>query len=159
MTTFLEAALRLARAGYRVFPLIANGKTPALKEWQTIATTDPAKVRAWWSNRSYADCNIGVATGDGLVVVDCDTKPPSAKWPDGRHGLDSLALLDALDLPHGMRVATPGNGIHVYLATTEERFNSVDALKAFPGIDIRGDGGYVVGPGSVIDGVPYRVVN
>lgn len=160
MNSFLESALDLARAGYRVFPLIPNGKTPAIKNWQTEATKIEERVHAWWwTGADYCDANIGIATGNGLVVLDCDTKPPSAKWPEGRKGLDSLALLDSLDLPRSMRVATPNNGVHVYLRTDTKRFNSVDAMREFPGIDIRGDGGYVVGPGSVIDGIPYRVID
>ena len=36
--------------------------------------------------------------------------------------------------------------------------NSVDGLKDYPGIDIRGDGGYVVGPGSTIRDQAYEIV-
>jgi len=156
---FFDAALTLAKAGYRVFPLTPNTKVAAIKEWPALATSKIQNVTAWWNTRAYADCNVGVATGDGLVVLDCDTKPPSKKWPKGRSGLDSLILLDTMGLEQSMRVATPNDGVHVYLKTTTKWANSVDRLRDFPGIDIRGDGGYVVGPGSVIDGVPYRVLD
>ena len=159
MNPYLEAAIRLAKAGYRVFPLTPNSKVSAIKGWPSLATKKIANVTAWWDTRAFADCNVGVATGDGLVVLDCDSKAPSAKWPNGRNGIDSLNLLDTLGLDNSMRVATPNDGVHVYLKTDRAWANSVDRLKEFPGIDIRGDGGYVVGPGSTIDGVPYRVLD
>lgn len=146
---FIDHALELARNGFRVFPLEPNGKRPAIKAWPDLATTDEAKVREWWSK--WPDANIGVATGRGLMVLDCDKK-------DGRPGLGSLALLDMLGLPRSMRVETPTGGVHVYLKTERPWSNSVDRLKDFPGIDIRGEGGFVVGPGSLIDGVAYAVV-
>lgn len=156
MTNF-DSALRLAALGYRVFPLEPNGKRPIVSRWPDVATTDEAKIRAWWAE--WPTANIGLRTGEGLVVLDCDCKPaPGASAP--RPGLDSLALLDMLGLPESMRVTTPSGGVHVYLtyAPSSLRSNSVDELAQFPGIDVRAEGGYVVAPGSTIDGVAYAVI-
>ena len=144
-----DQALHLAALGYRVFPLERGGKRPIVAEWQKRATTDPATIEAWWAEAPEA--NIGIATGHGLVVLDCDCK-------DGRDGLGSLALLDMMGLPPSMRVRTVSGGVHVYLACSSERFNSVDRLDGLPGIDVRGDGGFVVAPGSVVDGRKYEVI-
>lgn len=143
--SYLESALHLAALGYRVFPLEPNGKKPIIRQWPDLATTDETAIQRWWADRP--DANIGIATGRGLLVLDCDTK--------GRPGLESLELLDMMGLPPSLRVRTPTGGIHVYLASKAARSNSVDALDGFPGIDVRADGGFVVAPGSTIGGVQY----
>lgn len=152
--SYLESALQLAALGYRVFPLEPNGKRPVIKGWPDLASTDEAAIRRWWAD--WPDANIGVATGRGLLVLDCDCKPtPGQTKP--RPGLESLAVLDMMGLPGSMRVSTPSGGVHVYLACSGPRANSVDELRDYPGIDVRADGGYVVAPGSTIGGVPYAV--
>src|SRR5437588_8736690 len=66
------AALELAAQGFRVFPLKPAGKTPLIRGGRGCldATTDPEMVQAWW--RGAPEAGIGVATGDGLLVVDID---------------------------------------------------------------------------------------
>jgi len=145
----LESALQLAALGYRVFPLEPNGKKPIIRQWPERATTDEGVIRSWWTD--WPQSNIGIATGRGLLVLDCDCK-------GGKGGLDSLAVLDMMGLPGAMRVTTPSGGVHVYLACSGERANSVNELRDLPGIDIRGDGGFVVAPGSSINNTPYAVL-
>lgn len=130
----LDAALAWAGRGFRVFPLSPGTKIPPKGfAWKAEATRDPAKLTAWWSQ--YPNCNIGVATGDGLVVVDVDAHKPGA-----------LGALLALDLPDDtLTVKTPGGGFHLYYLG-DDVANSANKLG--PGIDVRGAGGYVVAPGS-----------
>ncbi len=144
----LAAALEAAAKGFRVFPVKANSKTPALKDWPDRATDDRRQIESWWS--ADHDFNIGIATGRGLLVVDADTK-------DNRPGGDSLDMLDMIGLPASYRVATPSGGTHVYLKTDGPQRNRADTIVGYPGIDIRGDRGYVLGPGSTIDGRAYSV--
>ena len=66
-----EAALDLARRGIPVFPLKPNEKTPAIINWQELATTDPERIKKCWSEDPKR--NIGIPT-DGFVVV--DIRPP-----------------------------------------------------------------------------------
>lgn len=67
-----DAAVAATLRGWPVFPLSPRSKIPAVKQWETVATTDPAQLREWWS--FDPDRNIGVACGSaGLVVVDLDT--------------------------------------------------------------------------------------
>jgi len=147
----ITSALSLAAQGFRVFPISPNSKIPPADfHWKEEATTDPAKVETWWTDNP--DYNIGLATGHGLLVVDADTK-------DGRPGLASLDMLDMMGQPESLRVATPSGGTHVYLRTTHKHRNRVDTVPNLPGIDIRSDGGYVLAPGSTIDGVPYASVS
>lgn len=153
MSTTLDAALAAAKAGYKVFPCIENGKIPAVGGWQQKATTDEAKIRAMWTEkdpvlgdrvRSY---NVGVST-EGLLVLDVDNK----------NGKKGDAALDELDVFHGVpktfEVKTPTGGRHLYFAPENDVANSAGRLGL--GLDVRGNGGYVVGPGSTIDGKMYE---
>ncbi|HEX4932381.1 MAG TPA: VapE domain-containing protein [Gemmatimonadaceae bacterium] len=149
-----RAALHYAtQYGWRVFPLHSAdasgcscartechgpGKHPRTQRGCLDATTDPAQVRAWWSQ--WPDANVGVATGAGLVVLDIDTRAG---------GDDTIVDLRRKlgDLPDTVECLTGGGGRHIYLAATGEVRNSAGALG--PGVDVRGDGGYVVAPPSV----------
>lgn len=147
--SLLNSALKLARAGYRVFPLEPNGKKPLIEKWQHRATTDEAAIGQWWGR--WPSANPGIATGHGLLVVDADCK-------DGKRGMESLELMDTLGmLPETYRVRTTSGGVHVYLRVAPDAGLTIaaDDIEGFPGIDYRCDGGFVVGEGAVVDGVAY----
>jgi hypothetical protein len=151
MSDKLAHALSLARDhSFRVFPLRDNDKRPRVKEWQHNATTDEKQIREWWGK--WPNANIGVATGAGLTVLDVDTK-------NGKPGALSLLELEhTVGVPETLRVKTPSGGTHVYLATDPDLFvpSSTNTFADYPGIDVRGEGGYVVGRGSSIDEQVYR---
>jgi hypothetical protein len=151
--TTLDAAIAAGKAGHKVFPVIENGKIPAVGGWQHKATTDEAKIRAMWTDKDpvlgdrIKNYNIGVST-EGLLVLDVDNK-------NGKRGSDTLAELDLFHgVPKTFTVKTPTGGLHLYFAPESSVANSAGRLGL--GLDVRGDGGYVVGPGSTIDGVPYE---
>lgn len=152
----LDCALYLARQGFRVFPLEPGGKRPALAtDWRRLATKDPERVRALWTDPVLGAAqpyNIGVATGEGLVVVDIDTK-------NGRDGRAALVMLeiDNERLPETYTVRTPSGGEHRYFFTDRPIGNSASAIG--DGIDIRGEGGFVVGEGSIVGGGRYERVH
>src|SRR3546814_14935074 len=89
----LPHALALAARGYPVFPVIEDGKLPAITGWRTRATTDEAPIRQWWAARPY---NVGVATGypvpygGSLMVSDSDITNSQA----------SRLQLDCVELNH-----------------------------------------------------------
>lgn len=141
-------ALELAELGFRLFPLAAGSKVPPKGlAWKDEATADPLKIKEWFE--SDPAMNYGVATGAGAIVLDVDTK-------GGKPGLSSLEALEiGFDLPESYRVETPSGGVHVYLKVSEQHRNRVDSIPDFPAIDVRADGGYVVGPGSVVGGKTY----
>ncbi len=162
-----DCARWYARAyGWRVFPLhgLRDGrctcdqkdckspaKHPRTPRGCLDATTDQAQITTWWQKWPHA--NVGIATGGGLIVVDIDP----------RHGGDDtlVDLCKALgELPDTVEVKTGSNGRHLYLAIPRhdphtgevqaapvEVRNSAGALG--PGVDVRGEGGYVVAPPSV----------
>ena len=151
-TSIPSIAYILASNGFRVFPLRPNTKIPLIKEWQKLATNKLETVRSWWKHNPRA--NIGIATGDGLVVVDLDT--PDHKGGMGPDGLASwmdfyVTCLDDLDT---LEVTTPTGGKHLYFYTEKIYKNATGVL---PGVDVRGQGGYVVAHGSFINGIPYRL--
>lgn len=123
----------------RVFPLAhASKKPPAGSRGFLDATVDPNKVKAAFDHCQGA--NIGFATGNGVLVVDIDP----------RHGgHESIAALKASGRTFGScPVAKTGNGgRHLYFAISEP-IKCRTAI--WPGIDIKADGGYVVGPPSWI---------
>lgn len=138
-----DAALALARQGFKVFPITPGAKAPPLVVgWQLCATSDEGKVREWWA--AWPDANIGVHC-DGLIVLDIDPK---------KGGNDGLT---ALDIEHGVpatyEVTTPSGGSHLYYRSDTPVPNGVNTFDA--GIDIRSTGGYVLAPGSDVQGKPY----
>jgi len=148
-------AVALARQGRRVFPLLPNGKTPAVEGGVTRASSDPERVHRFWSEAFSGeplDYNIGIATGDGLLVLDIDNK----NGKNGSLSLESLELRNS-DLPPALTISTPSGGNHIYLTCAAGSYIRNSASTLGNGIDVRGDGGYVVGPGSIIDGKRYEV--
>jgi hypothetical protein len=146
--------LEYAALGWRVFPVLAvsqtggcecgnsecdrPGKHPAIKGWPSAATTDAAKITAWWS--AQPDRNIGIATGkeSNLTVLDVD-------------GDEGVASLTELTKGHGGMPETPcvttrPGRYHYYFRYSEEVKTTVKKLGA--GLDTRNDGGYVVAPPS-----------
>jgi len=106
------------------------------------ATTDRERVRAWWDQ--WPDANIGVATGiaSGMFVLDID--PESGGW-------ESVDALEAThgDLPQTRAARTGSDGLHLYCRWPHHGTIKNSAGVLGPGLDIRGDGGYVIAPPSL----------
>ncbi|MQY21713.1 bifunctional DNA primase/polymerase [Nocardia macrotermitis] len=148
---FRDAALWAAARGWFVFPLRPGRKTPAIASWPQFATTDPARINRWWTSDPHR--NIGVATGPSdLYVIDIDTHTD----PDP---LVRLADRVGIEIPATFTVRSP-HGRHLYFqapVTPELRRCTVGRLA--PGIDTRGDGGYIVAPGSSTAARRYRILD
>ena len=154
----LSSALAAAGLGWYVFPCAPDSKRPALRQnWQDLAAADPDRIRSWWARRPY---NIGIACGpSGLVVVDLDIARDAAAGLDGpASGANSLERLCRV---HGRRypagtytVDTPSGGTHLYFTAPRTPVRN-SAGRLGPLIDVRADGGYVIGDGSRIGGRAY----
>jgi Bifunctional DNA primase/polymerase, N-terminal len=153
----MRCALRLAGGGMVVFPLRPNTKVPALgRGWRARATRDQEQVRSWWSALPF---NIGVATGDGLIVVDLDA-PKVAGESHGRLNLIRLASEVGERVPRDtFTVVTGRGGQHLYFRVPADAGLRNTAGTLAPNVDSRAEGGYVVGPGSVVNGRRYRITN
>lgn len=128
--------------GLSVFPIPHGTKAPRCR-WSKVGSSDPEQIAKW-----AAEGNLGIATGErsGIVVIDVDDK-------NGKSGSDTLAALVAEHgpLPPTYTVATPTGGYHLYFRrpeTDEWRFGNGKAGCLGEGLDVRGDGGMVVAPGS-----------
>jgi hypothetical protein len=155
----LSHALALASAGLRVFPLVEGGKLPLIVGYPDKATTDPERIRSWWTCSvmgTEQDYNIGIATGRGLVVLDEDNKPAASEGKPDKTGAETLAAHIAANepLPATLTAETPTGGRHYYFATDADIRNSAEKLGG--GLDTRGHGGYVVAPGSTVPAGKYK---
>jgi hypothetical protein len=148
-----DTAVRLAEAGLYVFPC-KIGKTPARGfRWQQWAANDPAEIGEMW-NWYGANCAPAIHLGPcGLVVVDLDCKPGK---PDGVAAFDALLNEHGADISSCPIVETPSGGYHVYFTQPDDiALNCRKGWFEGKGIDIKGDGGYVLAPGAVLDDGTY----
>jgi hypothetical protein len=160
----LTAALDYARMGWRVFPTHAPklrpngdvvctcgfadcgnvGKHPCTKNGLKDATTDESVIRKWWGDMPWA--NVAVVTGaeSGVVVVDVDAD---------KGGIESWNELIASygEPPLTPLCETGGGGLHFFFKHPGRPMTNSHGDKGWiaketnlPGLDFRGDGGYVV---------------
>jgi hypothetical protein len=127
----LSAALALAAHGFTVFPCLVT-KAPACPHGHRDATNDPTGVRELW--RRWPGPLIGTPTGNtnGFDVLDIDP----------RHGGDAWYAAHRDRLPPTRIHETRGGGLHFLFRHREGVRNS--AGKLAPGIDVRGEGGFVI---------------
>jgi len=143
MSDLPQAAAEYAAQGLPVFRLSPNAKIPlAHTKGFRDATTDADTVAQWWGDRE--DCNIGIATGKaaGFFVIDLD-------GPDGVESLEALEQ-ELGPLSATRQQMTGSGGYHMLFkwpASFPREIRNKQALR--PGVDIRGEGGYIVGAPSI----------
>jgi hypothetical protein len=91
------------------------------------------------------------------VVIDLDVAVPSADG--GEAAFEALCAQADAPWPSTFTVRTPSGGWHLYFRASPQHKITVSTGQVAAHVDVRGDGGYVVGPGSVIGGRPYQVAN
>ena len=113
------------------------GKHPTQKDWQN----NPVEIEELIAMLNQnPDLNIGVVTGDGLIVVDIDPK---------NGGLESFAKFEELFNPT-FKVVTGSGGYHFYYLLPDGHDKSMgNKVNIIKGIDIRGENGFVVAPSSL----------
>ena len=138
-TDTIDFAKAYANLKWQSFPCLPNDKKPLVK-WADAATTEENMLIGWWDTTPAA--NIGIACGkrSGIVVIDIDVD---------HDGYESLAELIAI---HGKLPDTPvsktgSGGEHIFFKHPGIEIHN-SAGKLGKGIDVRGDGGYVVAPPS-----------
>ncbi|MEU6392521.1 bifunctional DNA primase/polymerase [Streptomyces sp. NPDC046939] len=175
-TLALAHALSAATRGFAVFPL-SRTKLPALPSPHRYdpptaprchgecglaghgvydATTDPNRIRALFAAAPRAT-GYGIACGlppHHLIGVDLDTKAGT----NSSASLRELALRHLFTIPDTVVVATPSGGRHLWLSGPPHVVVPNSAGRLAPGIDIRGAGGYLVGPGSRTEHGVYATV-
>jgi Bifunctional DNA primase/polymerase, N-terminal/Primase C terminal 1 (PriCT-1) len=140
-----RAAVAYAVRGLPVFPVRLDArdkKRPHTTHGHLDATTDARTIHNWFGPQGlWPDAAIGVRTGSGLVVIDVDPRH------GGDEGFDELC--DSLGAPpRTATVATAQGGRHLWFRVppSERVPNSAGTLAR--GVDVRGDGGWVVAPPS-----------
>ncbi len=135
-----DTPLEYAQRGWRVIPIPAGKKFPeGFSRWQERATNDPDLVTQWWTE--HPDHGVGIATGPatGLWVLDVDD-------------YDSYRDLEKnhQPLPDTLTVITGSGGLHFYYKypTDGTVIRNNASTRLGPGLDVRGDGGFVVAPPS-----------
>jgi putative DNA primase/helicase len=165
----LDAARAYGQRGWLVMPVhsvqggkctcpdgptcASPGKHPRTQHGLKEATSDLATIERWW--KRWPDANVAIVTGagSGLVVLDVDSY---------NEGDDTLAELVAEhgELPPTTRVITGGDGLHVFFAHPGEEVRNTAGKKLGQGLDVRGDGGYVVAAPSLhLSGNRYQWVD
>jgi hypothetical protein len=132
-SVLLKAQLEYADRGKPTFP--CEGKRPLTPHGFHDASTDPRRITAW--RHRWPLANIGMPTGErsGVFVLDVDS-PEALEELEKKHG----------KLPATLTVRTPREGLHLYFSHIDGITNSPGGLPA--GIDVRGEGGYVLVPPS-----------
>ncbi len=152
--------------GWRMFPLRAGTKTgyylTAYRDgrtgysWQQQATNDIVQVTRWAAE--YPGCNWGLATGQesGVWVIDPDSKK-GHDWVVERGLTDTYVVKTGGGEPEKVLYAMqcyfkhPGLGFRIKNSIKGKKSSLAD------GVDVRGDGGYVLIVPSVTEH-PYRVL-
>lgn len=159
MTDMTKAALAYTqangeRAPWAIFPLSPGAKIPIQGgHGVSEATADANKVVVWWKETPTA--NIGIACGEinGFIVLDIDRG-----HADDIDGADSLRELEQTmgELPDTVEALTPNGGRHLFFKYPSGQ-NIRNKTGIAPGIDVRANGGYVVGVPSVLtNGKGYK---
>jgi len=148
VTCLVDNALKFLKAGKPAFPVMRETKKPyeKWKEFQNRLPTED-EITAWWNQ--YPDANIGMATGhlSGLVVIDCDSEGAANRF------------IEEYPEAKDTRQVQTGRGKHFYFINEPGITNDAGKLLG-SGIDVRGEGGYVVAPPSVhANGRPYEWLN
>jgi hypothetical protein len=123
-------------------------KAALLHDWPNRATQDPQQIRELWTR--WPDANIGGATNN-LIVIDID------KRKDGYATFEALQLV--YDFPETATTNTQGGGQHLLYVAPEGKPLKGGNDKLGQGIDVKAGGGYVLMPGSTIEGRAYTRAN
>ena len=149
---FETMALQYAALGWAVLPVYgvvdgrctcaerncrSIGKHPRTKNGLKDASTSPTVIAKWY--RNWPDANVGIITGaqSGLVVLDIDPQ---------HGGDDSLVELCRRhgELPATLSAHSGGGGRHLFFRHPGGKVSNSTNFDGLPGLDVRGDGGYIV---------------
>lgn len=150
MSPLHQWARYYAGLGWHVFPLVAGTKSPFKgSNGSSEATTDLARIDAWWS--AHPDANIGTRpSAGGLYVFDVDPRNGGDK---------SFAELQSIHGPIGsmLRVDSPGGGFHLYYAAPM-RADAAYSSQPAQGIDGKYNGYAALPPSRHPNGGLYQWV-
>jgi len=148
----LNGAIKMFREGYKIFPVYgvvdgicqcsqgvsctSAGKHPSINNWRFFSFQSKESIHRHWQLNPAS--NYGVNT-EGMLVIDIDER-------NGGYENYQQHLKQIVETTPTMCVVTGsgGNSFHLYYKT-EEKFKN--GIGLFKGIDIKTQGGFVVGFG------------
>lgn len=139
----LQAALAYTERGFSVIP-IRPDKKPFIK-WVSCQTkkATPEEIKSWFTK--WPSAMIGICTGEisGVLVIDCDNEEAYQK------------IQELLPDSFITCIAKTPRGYHLYLIYPKgQRIGNAAGI--IPGVDVRGEGGYIIAPPSInADGKSY----
>ena len=152
-TSFLRVAQDWRRRGFSVVPVIPGSKLPLMK-WRALIdeplTED--QINTVWAKTPEA--NVGVIPGSGRALV---VDPDLYKGGGVVEAWAEAIMQHGIDVPGAVVAETASGGLHIWMSWpqgVEHVTSAADSLGE--GVDIKSSGGYVLVPGSVVDGRPYR---
>lgn len=155
MDSSISQAIAYGDRGWKVFPLhtarnsacscgnrdcTSAAKHPRIKEWQKECSNQSARIKDWWEQ--WPDANVGLATGNasGFFVIDIDPRH------GGKESFQQLIKQHGV-FPRTLASNTGGGGYHLFFKEPTVKISN--RANILPGIDVRGDGGYIVAPPSI----------
>jgi hypothetical protein len=148
----LNTALQFADNGWPVFPCNPMDKRPLTKHGFKDATFNAATIKSWWAQWPNAMLGVPMGKVSGIFCVDLDRK---------QGGDDGVASWQVLVAQHGPAPntrthVTPSTGQH-YIFRFQSGIRNIPLGKLASGIEIKGEGGYIIMPPSkMADGREYH---
>jgi hypothetical protein len=145
------AALGYMKLGLRPIPLPVKSKKAKIGRWPTLGMPDVETIGKWYAGNPDAKGsrwagivgpggNVGLAGGNGIIILDIDPRN------GGGESLEKL-VEEFGPLPETATVRTGGHGTHYYLRLPLGVV--VGKSEPSPGVEVKGQGAYVVAPPSV----------
>jgi Bifunctional DNA primase/polymerase, N-terminal/Primase C terminal 2 (PriCT-2)/Protein of unknown function (DUF3987) len=150
LTSNHAVALALARQGFNVFPCHSGG--PDVKKpkpgifWRSVSTSNERTINSWW--QKWPDAVPGLALEkSGLIAIDADAHDGKA---NGVEAFSALMDANGYHPDTAPLVLTPNQGNHHFFKQPSKALGNGRGLLP-AGIDVRGQGGYVIAPGATLD--------
>lgn len=146
-----EAAHDYVERGLAIIPLGVGKKEPVTKNGLNDWTDNPGQIDVWWGQGEHAgkrgdpSYNIGMACGQvsgGIIAIDLDCHSDEA---NGLHFLRDWEVEHGR-LPETWTQITGSGGKQLFYRAGQDIRNSANGEI---GVDVRGNGGYVVLPPSL----------
>ena len=146
-----EAAHDYVERGLAIIPLGVGKKEPVTKSGLNDWTDNPGQIDVWWGQGEHAgkrgnpSYNIGMACGQvsgGIIAIDLDCHSDEA---NGLHFLHDWEVEHG-KLPETWTQITGSGGKQLFYRAGQDIRNSANGEI---GVDVRGNGGYVVLPPSL----------
>jgi hypothetical protein len=143
----------LVTLGYFIFPLVEDTKIPPEgMYWRSMASNDINEATSWWTK--FPNDNVGIDCGkSAILVIDLDSEEAADRWDEIWDEHEDSGWDDGR-----YPVVETRRGWHVYFEQPDHEIGNPKQHRLGEGIDVKGVGGMVVGPGSVIGGHDYALV-